>query len=84
MGRLQLCALNFVIHRNIHKWWKRNLQRDFLRSIHCKMSGKEGKCYVCVVQGGIKVFEDCPKGIWKMKKHLLQKILGRTARICGT
>lgn len=77
MVRVQLCALNFAIHRNIHIWWKRKLKTDFLKSIHCKMSRREGKCYVYVVGGGVKVFENNPKGIRKMNKLLSKKMFRR-------
>ena len=33
MVRVQLYALNFAIHRNIHIWWKTKLKRYFLKSI---------------------------------------------------
>lgn len=77
MVRVQLCALNFAIHINIHIWWKRKLKRNFLKSIHCKMSRREGKYYVYVVGGGVKVFENSPKEIRKMNKFLFKKMFGR-------
>lgn len=85
MWSLQLCELNFVIHRNIHMWWIRKMKRDFLKSIHCKMNEREGKYYVCVVGVvALKSLKIVLSAYRKMKKHLFKEIWGRTVRICGT